>query len=126
MAEHANIGDVYDRIVSIEGKVDEVVGEFAEVREDINDLSDRITEIERWRAARDGVIRSEIEAYHTSPAFQLVLASAVIPAMRASMKQGIREAVTWKKVTGAMAVLGSVIALVNQILNLASRLGGLS
>lgn len=109
MAEHASIQDVFERIVSVEEKVTEFAGDMIEVREDINDLSDRITDIEQWRKGRDGVIRTEIEAYHKSPEYQLVMAATVVPAMKAAA----RAAVSWKRILAAMGALALFLNVIN-------------
>lgn len=105
---------VRNEVDRVEVKVDAVAADVHELREDVDDLSDRTTDVEQWKAARDGVIQTEIQAYHESDEYKAVLAEHVMPVMKDAFKEALRETFSWRRIGGTMATLALLLTVFNQ------------
>lgn len=83
--------------------------QFDQLREQVSGHDADLLDLKAWRDGRAGAVRKEIEEYHQSPEFALVMAEFVVPAM----KVAVRSAISWKRVMAAMGALALTFNLIN-------------
>ena len=93
---------------------------FTQLESRMEAVETSVADIEQWRSDRDGVIRREIEDYHKSPEYQVVMASIVVPAMKAAA----RSAFSWKRMVAAMGTLALFLTVLNAAFTACANVSG--